>query len=91
MRVCSALPRFARRPSRPQNHFVCGLLTSPAFSSRACCKFRTLDTRLLAGYPWPVSTDLYPEWVVSALPGVDPEVANAVALVSSRSLAVPVK
>lgn len=40
---------------------------------------RILDSKTVPGYPFPVSTTVYPEWAVSALPHVDPDLAMAVA------------
>lgn len=42
-------------------------------------RLRVLDAREIPGFPYLVSTDLYPEWPFAAMPGVDDDLARQVA------------
>lgn len=41
-------------------------------------EFKVLAPQSIDGYPWPTSTELYPEWALASLPWVDSGLAEAV-------------
>lgn len=46
--------------------------------------FKVLEPRMVDGYPWPTTTDVYPEWVISAMSWTNPDLAEDISRVSQR-------
>lgn len=57
-----------------------GLIEALATSGRlAPTRLRVLDRRHQAGFPFLLSTSLYPEWPIAAMPQTDPELSSTLA------------